>query len=66
MNDQNQVLSKLRRSAQQTKRIDYKVFNQTGIIQEVEQFTNTNESDNDVTIKSKEEHFIDIIVYLSL
>ena len=42
------------------KAIDYKVFDQTGIIQEVEQLANTNEGVNNVAIKSKEEHFIDL------
>ena len=60
MNDQKQVSKNLRKSAQQTKRIHYKVFNQTGIFQEVEQLTNANEGVDDVTVKSKEEHFIDI------
>ena len=39
MNDQNEISKDLRRSARQTKRTDYKEFNQTGVIKEV-QFLN--------------------------
>ena len=36
MNDQNQVSNDLRKSARQTKRIDYQEFNKTGVIKEVQ------------------------------
>lgn len=58
MNDQNQISNNLRKSVRHAKRIDFKLFDQKGIIQEVGQLTN--EGVNDAMIKSKGQHFIDI------
>ena len=63
MNDQNQVSKDLRRSVQQTKRIDYKEFNQTGVIKEVRFLNNTVATDNEdiidnTSISNNERHFI--------
>ena len=64
MNDQNQVSKDLRRSARQTKRIDYKQLNQMGVIKE-EQFLNdtvaTDDEDiiDNTRISNNEGHFID-------
>ena len=64
MNDQNQVSKDLRRSARQTKRIDYKEFNQTGVIKEVQFLNNTAATeDKDIidntSISNNEGYFID-------
>ena len=64
MNDQNQVSKDLRRSARQAKRIDYKEFNQTGVIKEVQFLNNTVATeDKDIidntSISNNEGHFID-------
>ena len=64
MNNQNQVSKDLRRSARQTKRIDYKEFNQTGVIKEVQFLNNTVATeDKDIidntSISNNEGHFVD-------
>ena len=64
MNDQNQVSKDLRRSARQTKRIDYKAFNQTGVIKEVQFLDETVAADDEdiidnTSISNNEGHFID-------
>ena len=64
MNDQNQFSKDLRRSARQTKRIDYKEFNQTVVIKEVQFLHDTVATDNEdiidnTNISNNEGHFID-------
>ena len=64
MNDQNQVSKDLRRSARQTKRIDYKAFSQTGVIKEVQFLDETVAADDEdiidnTSISNNEGHFID-------
>ena len=64
MNDQNEVSKDLRRSAQQTKCIDYKEFNQTDVIKEVQVLDNTVATDDkdiidNTSISHNEGHFID-------
>ena len=64
MNDQNQVSKDLRRSAWQTKCIDYKEFNQTSVIKEVQFLDDTvpiNDEDiiDSMSISNNEGHFID-------
>ena len=64
MNDQNQVSKDLRRSARQTKRIDYKEFNQTDVIKEVRLLDDTAATDDEdiidnTSISNNEVHFID-------
>ena len=64
MNDQNQVSKDLRRSARQTKRIDYKEFNQTDVIKEVRLLDDTVATDDEdiidnTSISNNEVHFID-------
>ena len=62
MNDQNQISNNLRRSAaRQIKLIAYKVFDQTGVIQEVEQLTSTNKSVNDVQLKVRRRILLTLI-----
>ena len=66
MNDQNQVSKDLRRSAWQTKRIDYKEFNQTDVIKEVRFLDDTVATDDediiDNTSKSNNEvHLLTIL-----
>ena len=48
MNGQNQVSNDLRRSARQAKRIDYKQFNETGVIKEVQYSDDTDKVVPDV------------------
>ena len=64
MNDQNEISKDLRRSARQTKRIDYKEFNQTGVIKEVQFLNDTVATDDEdiidnTSISNNEGHFID-------
>ena len=64
MNDQNQFSKDLRRSARQRKRIDYKEFNQTVVIKEVQLLHDTVATDNEdiidnTNISNNEGHFID-------
>ena len=63
MNDQNQVSKDLRRSAWQTKRIDYEEFNQTDVIKEVQVLEDTVATDDkdiidNTSISNNEGHFI--------
>ena len=63
MNDQNQFSKDLRRSARQRKRIDYKEFNQTVVIKEVQLLHDTVATDNEdiidnTNISNNERHFI--------
>ena len=63
MNDQNQVSKDLKRSARQTMRIDYKEFNQTGVIKEEQFLDDTVDSDDEdiidsTSISNNEGHFI--------
>ena len=64
MNDQNQVSKDLRKATRQTKRIDYKEFNQTVVIKEVLFLNDTVATDDEdiidnTRISNNEGHFID-------
>ena len=64
MNDQNQVSKDWRRSALQAKRIDYKEFNQAGVIKEVQFLDDTVATDDEdiidnTSISNNKGHFID-------
>ena len=63
MNDQNQVSKDLKRSARQTMHIDYKEFNQTGVIKEAQFLDDIADSDDEdiidnTSISNNEGHFI--------
>ena len=64
MNDQNQFSKDLRRSARQTKRIDYKEINQMAVIKEVQFLDDAVATDDEdiidnTSISNNEGHFID-------
>ena len=64
MNDQNEISKDLRRPARQKKRIDYKEFNQTGVIKDVQFLNDTVATDDEdiidnTSISNNEGHFID-------
>ena len=64
MNDQNEVSKDLRRSARQIKRVDYKEFNQTGVINEVQFLDDTVATDDEdiienTSVSNNKGHFID-------
>ena len=64
MNDQNECSKDLRRSARQIKRVDYKEFNQTGVINEVQFLDDTVATDDEdiienTSVSNNKGHFID-------
>ena len=64
MNDQNEISKDLRSPARQKKRIDYKEFNQTGVIKDVQFLNDTVATDDEdiidnTSISNNEGHFID-------
>ena len=64
MNDQNEVSKDLRRFARQIKRVDYKEFNQTGVINEVQFLDDTVATDDEdivenTSVSNNKGHFID-------